>query len=229
MKLIAFSALFLLTVASAQKPCCGPMQIMTGNGATVGIQNSGPQGYYTYAYGAFDYTNRRFGYNINVDRIDGKSSHDYRVVQKYDQDTEWIIHEVTQSCLKRKAYQPEPSACVPNQAVLSTTFFLGGNQGLLVDSWSYTYSSPKDPLDGVVALNQVHGSCLPTGGSIFGKVNNGGTDVTFVIASGVLNMTVGIPDPDRWFTLPSYCNQTNALFDDSSVFDHEVLKLPVFF
>eukprot|EP00057_Strongylocentrotus_purpuratus_P028797 XP_011683271.1 PREDICTED: uncharacterized protein LOC105447198 [Strongylocentrotus purpuratus] len=178
MKLIAFSALFLLTVASAQKPCCGPMQIMTGNGATVGIQNGGPQGYYTYAYGAFDYTNRRFGYNINVDRIDGKSSHDYRVVQKYDQDTEWIIHEVTQSCLKRKAYQPEPSACVPSTHDERENRCVLCNQGLLVGFLSYTTPSPKPSWHGVVALNQVAWiPCLPLQEvHVLGMVNNGGTN-----------------------------------------------------
>ena len=44
MKPIAFSALFLLTVASAQKPCCGPMQIMTGNGMMNGGGSEGGAG-----------------------------------------------------------------------------------------------------------------------------------------------------------------------------------------
>nr|XP_054763703.1 development-specific protein LVN1.2-like [Lytechinus pictus] len=226
MKLIIF---FVLVALASARQCCGPRQIMAGNGATVGIDNGSPEGYYTYAYGAFDYINRMFGYTMNVKNVDGKSSHVYRVVQKYEEDTEWIIHEVTRSCLRRKAYQPEPSPCVPERADLSTTFFLGGAKGLEVDNWSYTYTSPKDPLDGVVALNTVHGSCIPMGGSIFGKVNSGGQEVSFVIASGVLNMTRSIPDPNRWFTLPSYCNQSVTLSGDSTVFDHEVLKLPIFF
>ncbi|XP_030834979.1 development-specific protein LVN1.2-like [Strongylocentrotus purpuratus] len=205
-KKIMLVALLAVVTASAKKPCCGPKQFMAGNGGTVGQvdPDSGPQGFFTYQYGAFDYTNRMFGYNMSVTYPNGTQTN-IKLIQKYGQGYQYIILEEFQYCQKQPVTKPEPINCIPANATWTSSLFIGGSKGLYADSWTYNFVYPKDPIEGVIVIQVFESNCYPFGTAFIGDRFQGQTRVPMTSSGGLLNMTIGIPDPDAWFTVPSFC------------------------
>ncbi|XP_030843290.1 development-specific protein LVN1.2-like [Strongylocentrotus purpuratus] len=175
-KQIMLVALLAVVTASAKKPCCGPKQFMAGNGGTVGQvdPDSGPQGFFTYQYGAFDYTNRMFGYNMSVTYPNGTQTN-IKLIQKYGQGYQYIILEEFQYCQKQPVTKPEPINCIPANATWTSSLFIGGSKGLYADSWTYNFVYPKDPIEGVIVIQVFESNCYPFGTAFIGDRFQGQT------------------------------------------------------
>ncbi|XP_071492279.1 development-specific protein LVN1.2-like [Diadema antillarum] len=205
-------SLLLMLVAvvavSAQKRCCTPDQFMAGVGSTIGESDPGPTALYSNSYGAYDFTNKRFGLNVTIAFLNDTSI-SYRLIQKFSTagNFQWIIYDQYKLCIKQPVTAPAFQNCVPENATFYDTMSIGGPSGLMVDVWSYEMSTPKDPVDGRVSATVIPKNCYPVGNSFVGVRYQGSESVPMVTTSGVFNMTEGIPNPDAWFTLPSYCQQ----------------------
>lgn len=229
---VLITLLGAVTFSAGQKPCCFPKQIMAGNGAVVGQvdPSAGIEGLYVYQYGAFDYTQRQFGYNMTVAYPNG-TSNTFRVIQHYAADSAWVIYDAQQFCAKLPATKPEPISCIPDNATLTDRMLIGGPKGLKVDDWAYTYVYPKDPLEGVLSISVVQGNCYPVGSNFLGNRYDGSQRVPMLSSGGILNMTLGIPDPDVWLKVPSFCNQDSNTFSRHrrASLDLDFLFYPGFF
>ncbi|XP_072175843.1 development-specific protein LVN1.2-like [Diadema setosum] len=200
--------LVAVVAVNAQKRCCTPKQFMAGVGATVGESDPGPTALFVSSYGAYDFTNKRFGLNVTISFLNDTST-SYRLIQKFSQagNFQWIIFDQYKLCIKEPVTAPTIQNCVPENATFYGTMSVGGPSGLMVDLWTYVMSTPKDPVDGTASATVIQKNCYPVGNSFVGVSYQGSEPVPMVSTSGVFNMTEGIPDPDAWFTLPSYCQQ----------------------
>lgn len=158
------------------------------------------------AYGAWDYSGSRYGYDVFIAYTNGTSL-SFRIIQDYNKGSQWIIVDTYKYCEKQPVMQPEPSVCVPANATYLTSSYIGGMGGVLIDSWIDTLQYPKDPVEGASSIGVVRTSCLPASTQFQGNVYQGSIPVPTLLFGGWLNITVGIPEPQKWFTLPSFCNQ----------------------
>ncbi|XP_001177745.2 development-specific protein LVN1.2 isoform X2 [Strongylocentrotus purpuratus] len=202
-------ATVLVSSASAASQCCGPPQYMGALGSLVGqsaVPGQDPLGVNFLQYGAWDYTNRKFGYMIDVVFANGTSSQ-YGAIQDYAKGTQWLFVDEIKYCMMQKAPLPEPSICIPDDAVFFSSLSIGGNgsDSLLVDSYSKTYN--EGTLVGGGSITVRHKDCFPLGSQFMGTSSEMGPPVPTVVSNGWFNITIGIPKPDDWFTVPSYCDQ----------------------
>eukprot|EP00057_Strongylocentrotus_purpuratus_P020743 XP_011675217.1 PREDICTED: uncharacterized protein LOC105443576 [Strongylocentrotus purpuratus] len=168
LKLIVVAAV-LVSSASAASQCCGPPQYMGGLGSQLGqsaAPGQDPLGVNLLLYGAWDYTNRRFGSMEDVVYANATSSH-IRVIQDYAKGTQWVYIDEYKYCLKQEVEPPEPTICIPADAVFFSSLSIGGNgsDSLLVDSYSKTYNEGiligggSDELQGLLPVRlPVHGN-----------------------------------------------------------------------
>nr|XP_054769331.1 development-specific protein LVN1.2-like [Lytechinus pictus] len=235
LRLVTLGALILAVSAGAPK-CCGPDQVIAGVGATNGLELGGqPAAYITYAYGAFDFRNGDYGYYLNLDS--SQSSQSMRIIQNYTEQVQWVIQYEgkTEKCTKQPITQPAPNNCIPDDAEFKAQMTFGGKNGLVADSYSYGIHYPHVPQDARAYATVVHENCYPLTVALVGEVfvPDINSTIPFISTSGVVNMTVGIPNPDAWFTLPDSCRRGNSVSPRFSRalpdFDLKAFHLPTFF
>jgi len=210
-----FSVLCLVVLAaavSAQKPCCAPNQFMGGNGVTYGQSGKdGALGLIIYQYGAWDFKDRRLGYDMTVFFPSNGTASNFRIIQNWAENVQWFILDSAGYCLKQAVPKTEPNNCVPTNATLSSSSYLGGEEGILVDGFSFMMSPPQDDRLGLATYSGVRESCFPIGSSFIGKsLVNPESEVDEVYTTGWVNVTVGIPEPARWFSVPPFCKADAA-------------------
>ncbi|XP_071501651.1 development-specific protein LVN1.2-like [Diadema antillarum] len=110
MKLHVFLVLVAAAAVSAQRPCCSPKQFMGGIGTTsVYTSSEGTQPSASFLYGAFDFEERKFGFDMSIDYLNGTTTL-FKIIQHYGEGSRY-----------------------------GGNFVMGGPNGLKVKSYSYEY------------------------------------------------------------------------------------------
>ncbi|XP_071501650.1 development-specific protein LVN1.2-like [Diadema antillarum] len=211
MKLQVFLVLVAAAAVSAQRPCCSPKQYMTGIGTT-GVYTSpeGTQPSTTFIYGAFDFEERKFGFDISVDYLNGTTLF-FKIIQHYAEKTQWVILANEGLCLEQPAYEPEPSNCIHEGSRYDGNFVSGGPNGLKVKSYTYDYKKPSETLQGLSTITVTEDSCFFVGSSFLGTRNDIPKGSSIFETSGFIDTKVGIEDPERWLRLPELCRKQSNM------------------
>ncbi|XP_072175043.1 development-specific protein LVN1.2-like [Diadema setosum] len=212
MKLFAITTLVVaVSSANAQSACCAPLQYMAGIGTSMGQYEyfKGGSGLSSYIYGAFDFSAMTFGFGMYIDYLNGTQIY-FRIIQNYTTDTQWAIFDSYKVCVKQPAFKPVPNRCIPDGAVPVGDGVIGGVDGIMVSSFYY-FPGPDDPRQGIVNLGvrktNNSGICTPVSSQFQGSRSDMPLVAGMMEISGFSNVTVGIPDPGKWFNLPSFCNE----------------------
>eukprot|EP00057_Strongylocentrotus_purpuratus_P011976 XP_011666450.1 PREDICTED: development-specific protein LVN1.2 [Strongylocentrotus purpuratus] len=212
-----FAVLVVLAVVvavNAQKPICSPPQFMGGLGFTVGqsAPDKEPVGYTLNEYGAWDFTNRKLGLNFEIFYPNG-TTYSFRVIQDYKQKTQWTIFDQLRFCAKQPTPTAEPSNCLPPNSTVAFTGFLGGEKDRVyydLYAMKLTRGESSD-LEGDLTVTVAKESNIPLSTNFIGTTYfDGDTPYSQVSTGGYYNVEVGIPDPKRWFDLPSYCMEATT-------------------
>ncbi|XP_054763365.2 development-specific protein LVN1.2-like [Lytechinus pictus] len=212
LRLIVIAAVLVSSASAACK--CGPAQYVGGLGSVVGESTQPPLGLNVAEVGAWDFVNRRFGFKVDLVYSNGTAV-SYRMIQNYTEGAQWIFIDEYKFCEKQKAALPEPSNCIPETATSFGKLYIGGFSGssetLEVETWVNTIS--EGTLMGSGSLSVRTKDCFPVGAQFMGTSTEMGQTTSVIMSSGWYNMTEGIPHPEDWFTLPSYCNsqESNAV------------------
>jgi len=231
LKLIVVAVAVLVVSADAATPCCGPSQFIGGVGCLVGqsaTPGSDPLGVNYLQFGAWDFANRKFGYNMDVIFDNGTQSK-FSVIQEYATATQWVYIDEYKYCVKGEPPLPEPTICIPDKAVFFGSLYVGGNgtDSLLVDSWTST--SAVGTLNGTASITVRHKDCFPLGSQFQGTSSLSGQAVPTIFSSGWFNITLGIPQPADWFTVPTYCTQQEMNSANQKAHHHHIPSLKRFF
>eukprot|EP00057_Strongylocentrotus_purpuratus_P001981 XP_003723598.1 PREDICTED: development-specific protein LVN1.2 isoform X1 [Strongylocentrotus purpuratus] len=207
LKLLVVAAVLVASV-SASSPCCGPSQYMGVQEILVGQVFPGqePIGANILQVGAWDYKNRRFGF-VMIEISGNSPPYPYKLIQDYGKATQWIIDEGNKTCTKLITTPPEPTVCIPDDATFSGRVSIGGNgtDSIIADIWSKIYHEGTNTASQSITVR--HKDCFPIRSQFMGTNNEMGAPYPRILSSGWFNITIGIPKPDDWFTVPSYCNQ----------------------
>ncbi|XP_063965421.1 development-specific protein LVN1.2-like [Lytechinus pictus] len=236
LRLVTLGALILAVSAGAPN-CCGPDQVMAGVGTTKSFQYDGQStAYASYANGAFDFRNGDYGYYLTVHP--GRSwQSSWRIIQNYTEQVQWVIYYdgKTEKCMKQAITQPPPNNCLPGNAEFQAQMTFGGKNGLVADCYTYGIHYPHVPEDTLAYATVVHKNCYPLTIALIGQKFDPywNSTVKFMSTSGFVNMAVGIPNPDAWFTPPDSCRRGNRVSPRFSRalpdFDLKAYHLPTFF
>jgi len=212
--------LLAVTVSADPKPCCGPKQYMAVVGGTMALADprTGPTGYTFYQNGAFDFQNRKIGLYMDMNYGNG-TNNAFRVIQFYDQGYQWVILDDVKYCTKQPMSWELADVCIPDNATYTGALTIGGTSaGMMVDTWMM--SGQSSTMIGTATMNVASG-CIPVGTSFQGGFFDGSTLISVLLGQGIYNISLGIPDPDKWFTVPSYCNaQDNHILPDRHQWIH---------
>ncbi|XP_072175045.1 development-specific protein LVN1.2-like [Diadema setosum] len=210
MKLYVFLILVAAAAVSAQRPCCSPKQFMGGIGTTsVQTSSEGTQPSTSFLYGAFDFEERKFGFDMFIDYLNGTTTF-FKIIQHYGEKTQWVILANYGLCLEQPAYEPEPTNCVHEGSRYGGNFVMGGPNGLNVKSYSYEYH-PWEALQGVSTATVTEDSCFFVGSTFLGTRYDLPKGTSLFDTSGSVNITVGIEDPERWLRLPELCRKQSNM------------------
>ncbi|XP_071494121.1 development-specific protein LVN1.2-like [Diadema antillarum] len=210
MHLIVFLVAAAVAVVNAHKPCCAPDKFMSGLSMVWSETDPrhGTRNGEMYLYGAYDFAAREFGFYM-MSTIGFRTSYS-RIIQKFAQKSTWIILDDLQYCEKRTMSSVrEPSNCLRENGTYTGSAVIGGPNGVPVDNWKYGWNSHHSGRGcrGTLHLSVVQETCFPLGKIFTGKFSMGpGPEIFVMNSGGMMNMTLGIPDPERWFTVPSYCS-----------------------
>lgn len=188
------------------QPCCTADQFEVGYGGHVGAAAFGQvTGIAVYFRGGFDFQGRRYGMDVYES---GTVNQTFQLIQFFQKNTQYVI--MNSQCYKSEITTDEPNRCVPDAAKYDGSFYLG-NSELLVDNWKQDGKAAG--LIGYVYGTTSRSDCTPGGVSFMGEMDSPPGKTKIISSGGYLNFTKGIPDPDRWFKVPSICNSTVKMID----------------
>ncbi|XP_791939.2 development-specific protein LVN1.2 [Strongylocentrotus purpuratus] len=212
-KFAVLVVLALVVAVNAQKPLCSPPQFMAGLGFTIGQvgPDKEPVGFTFNQYGAWDFANRRLGLNLDILYPNG-TTYNFRVIQDYAQRTQWTIFDQFRFCAKQAAPTPEPTNCLPPNSTVAFTGFLGGEKDrVYYDLYAMKMTRQESGnLEGDATFSICKESNIPLSNNFIGTYFDSDTPYSQVSTGGFYNVEVGIPDPKRWFDLPSYCMEATT-------------------
>jgi len=206
-RFIVLVVLAVVVAVNAQKPLCTPDQFMGGQGFTIGqvTPDGRADGFTLNQYGAWDFANRRLGFNQEVFYPNG-TFYNFRLVQDYAQGMQWVIFDQFLFCAKQPAPTPEPTNCLPPNTTVAFKGFLGGAKGVYYDSfYSKITKEESGNLEGDATVSVARDTYIPLSNTFIGTYFDGDTPLAQVSSGGWYNVEIGISDPKRWFDLPSYC------------------------
>ncbi|XP_041480665.1 uncharacterized protein LOC121428138 [Lytechinus variegatus] len=111
----------------------------------------------------------------------------------------------------------------------------GGKNGLVADAYSYGIHYPHVHEDTLAYATVVHENCYPLTVELIGQefIPFLNSTVPFLSTSSFVDMTVGIPHPNLWFTLPKFCrggHRVSPRFSRAQPdFDLKAYHMPTFF
>ncbi len=204
------------TQPHAPAKCCLADQFEIEIGEMIGAMESGKG----VALGqslkvAFDYTNKRIGAFVTT--YAAGVVYTNRAIIDYNKGVEFLINEKTSTCQKMPFNTTEMVHCIPDDAKLMETFFMGNNQ-ITANSFSYQYA--EGPSTGQMTIAVTQTDCILLSSSFVGETAGTG----MMIGAGFKNYVNGIKDPATYFTVPSYCTQTVSSRSES-FFQHKHLLL----
>ncbi|XP_071838967.1 development-specific protein LVN1.2-like [Apostichopus japonicus] len=215
MKIFATVCTLLIFVAvgcSQQRCCQEDKQYECTLGGSVGrVQNGTAVGLQLYYDMAVDFTGQRVG-GAGYITVVGNVSFAVQFIQLWKQKKQYTI--VNDVCTVAPLDRPEPSPCIPSSATFIGYSTQGKNE-LTIQSWSLA-ASDVGLIDGHGYLSVSNVTCVPLGVSLMGRQKSEQGPVPMLFSGGHLNYTSGIPDPGKWFDLPSSCTQ-EKLGDSSTV------------
>ncbi|XP_033119980.1 uncharacterized protein LOC117119290 [Anneissia japonica] len=151
-----------------------------------------------------DYTHGRF----YVNRIRNSLNTELEktlVIEDYNRSFIWTIDAVAKTC--KMALLPrgaeKPTRCVPGNAQYLDEINLPGD--VPVNRWSYILKTPTEISE--VTRGYTKTGCIPTGGTVVAREDQGGIDVEILALHTFYNFEV-LTDVSKYFSLPSYCNST---------------------
>ncbi|PIK57737.1 putative development-specific protein LVN1.2 isoform X2 [Apostichopus japonicus] len=172
-------------------------------GGSVGrVQNGTAVGLQLYYDMAVDFTGQRVG-GAGYITVVGNVSFAVQFIQLWKQKKQYTI--VNDVCTVAPLDRPEPSPCIPSSATFIGYSTQGKNE-LTIQSWSLA-ASDVGLIDGHGYLSVSNVTCVPLGVSLMGRQKSEQGPVPMLFSGGHLNYTSGIPDPGKWFDLPSSCTQ----------------------
>lgn len=106
-----------------------------------------------------------------------------------------------------------PRKCLPDSAKFLSHMNQGVNEMSLA-SWQLDVK--EEGRMGNAYLSVSTKTCAPVGISFSGVVDSQGKQTYVLTSGGYFNITKGIADPDRWFTVPSSCTPADPKIEFSS-------------
>ncbi|XP_072042603.1 uncharacterized protein [Amphiura filiformis] len=212
----------LVIDASAQK-CCLPDDVFSVRKG--GVTATTRTGFLGLLFGqtslteehdsVYDFTNNRFATFITRMIIAPTYVEQHvQVIEQPGKDYVWVIDLDKQKCFKgaKEVYLFHLERCVSDYLIYSNTYYWG-NKEIFVDGYYY---GMQDPAPGVYSIS-VTQQCLPISETFIGKTNSWDVSQNVASSMGFYNYTVGIENPDKYFTVPDYC-QTEVEQKDNSIF-----------
>ncbi|XP_071509676.1 development-specific protein LVN1.2-like [Diadema antillarum] len=187
-------------------PCCAPKQMTFIYGEVVTTQTGDvPMAIARQALeGAIDFTNAVTGYYVNQDPVNGTEVK-FRLVQNFTAGFQWLIEG--SHCLKMSLTNVSPPVqCIPDSAIYQGSFAFGLEK-LKVNAWRID-SSRAGVFQGTQDYTSTDYMCIPFSSTVIGQDFTTSYPTTLVSSGGYTNVTTTISDPDRWFKLPSSCNNS---------------------
>lgn len=196
--------------------CCSADQYSAGFAQTyVQISNSGGESVRARMNGdaEMDFTGRRYALNFTYHEYNEKTSGTVRYIFLYKEEVMYTIFNDLE-CVKQSHLGQEPAQCLPDDAELDDSLYVGKNS-LQLNNWKMSIDGP-DGFQGDVRLATTQEDCIPVASSLIATAKTGpGEYENFVIDEISFNYTSGLgPSP---FIVPDICKNATQKIKDERV------------
>lgn len=160
-----------------------------------------------------DHKLRRVGRYLHVEQLPSLEKQDYQFFLFFDTNEQYLVKDGV--CSKHALPQKyEPKRCVPEGSKFVGSSSLG-NDNIQVDSWRKQFDSKG--VGGDLYGTWTHKDCIPVFRSFISVQSTERGPVSFVTDGNFMNFTEGIKERDRWFNLPSSCQNITVKSTDSTL------------
>lgn len=195
----------------APKKCCfDEDQFETFYGGNVAfVQDGTPIAMSDFQQMAIDVTGQRIGINGTHHFYKGGTIK-IKTIQLFKEGKEYTIMNKT-CTVKPLTKESGPKKCIPDDAKFSDYLDLGKHE-FMTESWGI--NSTAQGMQGNTYVSVSSKTCAPLGANFNGVVESGGKQMPITANGGYFNISSGIKDPKKWFTVPSFCphNVTDTQF-----------------
>ncbi|XP_072042779.1 uncharacterized protein [Amphiura filiformis] len=186
----------------------------------------------------YDFTNNRFATFITRTIIDPNYVEEHiQIIEEPGKDYVWVIDLDKQTCLQgeKDYYYFHLERCIPDFLTHGSTYYLGNGE-FFADTYSVvipketpTYGDKSElfadgyyvvlpreyPAHGVYSIS-ISQQCLPHSETFIGHTNSWKVSQKVASTMGFYNYTVGIENPEKYFTVPDYCQIEVIKVDSTS-------------
>ncbi|XP_072042797.1 uncharacterized protein [Amphiura filiformis] len=187
----------------------------------------------------YDFTNNRFATFITRTILDPNYVEEHvQVIEEPGKDYVWVIDLYKKRCLQgEKDYYPfHLERCIPDYYTYGSTYYMGNGE-FFADTYSVVIPKPSPyygdrshlfadgyyvvipreyPAHGVYSVSMSQ-QCLPLSETFIGHTNSWKVSQNMASSMGFYNYTVGIENPEKYFTVPDYC-KNEVEKEDNSIF-----------
>lgn len=188
--------------------CCVEDQFSIGLAATW-VENSSPLGWAfrlrVKGDASMDYTDHRYALNLEWYQYNDRTTSKAKYIFLYNEETVYTIFNDTQ-CFKQPLLGQEPFQCLPDDAKIDDSVFVG-KSSLQLDSWNI---SPYEIglFQGDLRLATTRENCIPVGASLIGTFEPvPGEYDRLVLEAFFFNYTTGLPPSP--FVVPEICKYSS--------------------